>query len=365
MCNELFCDVDHFEIELILYPQKILNRKINLTYHYFIDKLRKEKILYYIDNRKMIITCKLNFGIETILMIIEQLLRILEIINKYSMDGKFYIVDKNKNKYEISLKLGRKYNIYGLWNLTSPTTIDVNFEKENIITSTIEEVDLLKVYKIFEEMVNKKIFLNNKLDIEEIKKSVLNYFETGIWKNKNVRTIMFSFRKKQKSIEIDNEIIQYSIKCFVRINHKNKPNIKEVLFITNYGNCHISYEGFPDLIDYSLNYIQDFFKLTKESSKRNYYPKYFNYNNKKYFLFHIKNQYISIVDSKNSATILFFTYRSKNDLLDRISFIRKILKNKDVILDLFNKENSNFTQFLMQILDRFSYKLNTISEVPT
>jgi len=153
MCNEVFCDVDHFEIELILYPQKILNRKVNLTYHYFIDKLRKEKILYYIDNRKMIITCKLNFGIETILMIIEQLLRILEIINKYSMDGKFYIVDKNKNKYEISLKLGRKYNIYGLWNLTSPTTIDVNFEKENIITSTIEEVDLLKVYKIFEEMV--------------------------------------------------------------------------------------------------------------------------------------------------------------------------------------------------------------------
>jgi len=363
MYNEIISDIDRFEIELILYPQKILNRKVNLTYHYFIDKSGKEKILYYIDNKKMIITCRLDLNIETILAIIKQFLYVLE-INKHNIDTDFYIVDKNKNKYKILFKPGRKYDVYGLLTVKSPSAIDISSENRDIITSTIEEIDLLKIYKIFKEIFNKKMFLDNKLDIKEIKKSISNYFKTGIWENKDIRTIIIMSYGKQKNIQIDDEVIKYSVKHFIRTNYKNKSNIEEILFVTDYGNCHISYEGFPDLIDYSLNYLQDFFGLTKRSLKQNRYPRFFVYNDKKYFLFHKKNRYITIKNSENLAIILHFNYRSKNDLVNRISFIRKLLENKNIILDLFNKENSNFIQFLMKILDRFSYKLNTILEIP-
>jgi hypothetical protein len=360
MNNKILSNIDYFEIKLMLYPRKILNRKITPTYQYIIGRKENEEIFYYIDTKKMFIFCKLEWGIENILTILEQVFRIIEITKKIDADGEFCILDKNKNEYEIYFKLGQRYNIPGIPPITSPTLIDIKFKNENIIGIHIEETDLLKVYEILRKIIDKKMFLDDKLNIEEIKKSILTYFETGVWKNRDIKTTIIAHRGKPKNIKINNEIVRYYMKYFIGINYKKMPDIKEILFTTDYGYSHISYEGFPELIDYSLNYLQHFFGLTEESSKRNRYSREFSYDNKEYCIIHKRNQYVTIKRLDNFAKILHFSYHLKDDISDRISFIRKFLKNKDIILDLFNKENSNFINLLMQMLDRFSYKLYAI-----
>ncbi|MFZ8856152.1 MAG: hypothetical protein ACO2OX_03090 [Candidatus Nanopusillus sp.] len=340
-------NTEFFYINLKLRGINMLDYNFDLEYSYTFDKNKETRYFYRLKNNTLSIEINsiLNFEIlSKIIKTISDTIRIID--NKVNGKVEINILDGKGEKHQIYLPDNSCF-IQENSSVIKSGNILVNYNGNRIINIYTNE-NLKKISKILQILINSNLYFN------KVRKILLTYFKTKMWDSEIAEFIKFSCYIKGGNIKIDNKMIEYFISYYIMLDKETKTNICETLFATEYGNCHVSLKNPPELTNDIVNYIENLYKNFVHSGYR-YLPIEFGFNNKMYVLDfenYENNIYLTVWTKEKNQVILHFAFQQYFNFLDRINFIKKIFENKDFIVNISNKYNLMFPDYLIQLFDK-------------
>jgi hypothetical protein len=348
-------NVDFFSISLKLTEVNIPNYKVNLEYNYMFSKGEELKNSYCFKNNVMFIEINSVLDFEMLSKIIEIISDIIKITdNRKNKEIEINVINEKKKECFIYLT-DNSYFTREDASIKKTSNISVNYEGNKVMDVYIPK-KLKRMPKILQMFISKKPFLiNPESYLNEVKQTLLTYFKNETWNSKIIESIKFSLYIKGGNVEIDNKTIEYFIDYFIGLNKRLKTDVCEILFMIEYGNCHISLKNSPELISDIIDYVESYCNnLTRLPDI--HLSNSFRLNNKVYELniFNLQNNRFKIIiwDVQKYETVLCFIFESSNDFFNKTNFIKKILKNKDFIIDISNRYKLVFPEYLTQLFNK-------------
>ena len=335
-------EIKYFNLNFKTNQIKLNDYKLISLFKFFPTLNYASKYFIDIQNEKIFIFIKLDKKIQDILKTFEIIKNKIEIIKTLS---------ENFSTINLEILFNEdKYNIF-----IDSFTIEI-YNKETLlikINDWKKNFDLL--IKILNKIIEKEVFLNHAISyLSEIRNNLFLYLDEGKLNNSEIEEINIYIESEDKNIEIENKITNLQILTDININNKNKT-INHILKI-NHGNYYISLKYFPDLISDLVNSKFEIYLVgnPKDSSEISFL---LICDNKKYLLYKKTQKFI--IENLENRDMIFSCLEHSGfiDIFIKIGMINILLRNRDIILNLFEKYKSSLNDKILNFID------NTISDL--
>jgi hypothetical protein len=338
-------EIGYFSLNIKTNQIKIDEYSFISYFKFFPTLFHATKYVIDIQNEKIYIFIKFDRKIKDILKTLEVVkdkIEIIKILSKSFNSGNFEILfDKNR------------YNIF-----IDSTSIEI-YDKETLLMQIKDcnnNFNLLT--KILDELIKKEVFLNHAISyLNEIRNNLFSCFKEDKLNSNEIEEVSIYIETENRNVEIENKVINLQILTNIVINNENKV-FNHILNI-NQGNYCISLKYFPDLISDLVNNKLEFHLIEDQED-----PSKICYllvcNNKKYFL-HKKGKTIVIKDSENENMVFSCPeYSGFIDIFIKMGMVNVLLRNKDIILNLFEKYKNSLIDKIINFIDNILFELNDL-----
>ena len=229
--------------------------------------------------------------------------------------------------------------------------------------SIIEKEKHEQLPNIIDELIERKIFTNEIiLYLNDIKNSLLDILNDENWNNENIKLFTFEIEGCKESLKIDDKLFTISLISKIQIDNENKKYLREneFFFETDKYFYIISPNYISEITDYTIDHIEDFYNNCIHIVKDIKIEKQWVCNNKDFILIYSPWNIISLLFQNGSEIrlILSFGCASKKEFKNSINLTRFLIKNKNIVLDLFNKHKISIYNYMSELMDKILFDID-------
>ena len=338
-------EIKYFRLNLKTNQVKLNNHTLIPVFKFFPTLNNTSKYFVDFQNERIFISIKFNKKIQDILKALEVIKNKIEIIK--TLNENFSVVD-----LEILFN-GSKYNIF-----IDSSIIKIYDEETLFIKIKDWNNDFNLLTKILNELIKKDIFLNHAIShLSEVRNNLFLYLNEDKLNCDKIEEIDIYIESEDKNIEIENRIVNLQILTNININNKNKI-LNHILKI-NHGHYYISLKYFPDLISDLVNSKFEI-HLVEDPENSSEIGLLLICNNRKYLL--RKKIQKFVIENLESGDMIFSCTEHSGfiDIFIKIGMINILLRNKDIILSLFEKYKSSLYDKMLNFIDNILSDLNNL-----
>jgi hypothetical protein len=252
--------------------------------------------------------------------------------------------------------------VYFILNKNPEEKLKMLKKMENDI-NTIEKEKHKQLPDIIDELIRKEIFTNEIiLYLNDIKNSLLDILNDENWNNENIKLFTFKIEGYKESLKIDDKLFTISPISKIEIDNENKKYLRENEFFFEIDKYFyiISPNYISEITDYIIDHIEDFYNNCIHIIENVKIEKQWVCNNKDFILIYNPWNIISLLfqDKSEIKLILSFGCTSKKEFKNSINLTRFLIKNKNIILNLFNKHKVSVYNYMSELIDKILFDID-------